>query len=175
MDLCHFWGFHQQILIFAQYGIFNKKCLQFTQGKSALFPNQAVKYPMHPPVFHWPSLCSNSLNIISDYTAQRGGRALALRADQPGTHPFLVLQAVQHRFPPRVLLWTRLCSSLHLPIGTHSAEYPAVTTTRGQHPQVLKSPSFLGSQSWCMNVCAKIGRVVCLSALLHANSNTRSL
>lgn len=76
---------------------------------------------------------------------------------------------MQHGFPPQVLLWTSLCSCLHLPIseysGSPAAKYPAVTT--GQYLlQVFKFPSRLVPQSWCMNVYAKIGKTACPSSVL---------
>lgn len=55
--------------------------------------------------------------LLRHHTTHRRQIDFVDKEDQTFTHPFLVLQAVQHRFPPRVLLWTSLCSCLHLPIS----------------------------------------------------------
>lgn len=57
------------------------------------------------------------VELLNHRTTKSGHVDLEDIKDQSLTHPFLVLQAVQHRFPPRVLLWTSLCSCLHLPIS----------------------------------------------------------
>lgn len=43
------------------------------------------------------------------------------------THPFLVLQSMQHRLPSLVLMWARLCSCLHLNPATKYPVYPGMT------------------------------------------------
>lgn len=69
------------------------------------------------------------------------------------------------------MLWTSLCSRLHLPISERALQLSHALISRHDHratpAQSIYTPFPLGSQSWCMNVCKKCLKVVCLSTLLH--------
>lgn len=83
------------------------------------------------------------------------------------TYPFLVLQAVLHRFPPLVLWWTSLCSCLHLPISewlfrlSTQIKYPTWTTAN-----LLKVFKSLSQLVPSCRQSRKIGKTVCPSTLL---------
>lgn len=55
------------------------------------------------------------------------------------------------------MLWTSLCSRLHLPISERALQLSYALLSRHDHratpAQSIYTPFPLGSQSWCMNVC----------------------
>lgn len=82
---------------------------------------------------------------------------------------------MQHCFPPLVLLWTRLCSSLHFPISdsfvASTDKYP-YRELRGILCQSTSVPFQWGFQFWCMNL--KHRKSVCPSTLLQGEDATHS-
>lgn len=55
------------------------------------------------------------------------------------------------------MLWTSLCSRLHLPISERALQLSYALVSRHDHRATpahsIYTPFPLGSQSWCMNVC----------------------
>lgn len=137
------------------------------------------------PLVHSALWSAHSVVLLSRHTTLSIQEDLVDEEDHSFTHPFLVLQAVQHRFPPRLLLWTSLRSCLHLPISECVLELSHSWISRLYNrplrewreipTQSFYVPFPLGSQMWCMNVYAKIGKTLCPSTLLHEKDNTQSL